>query len=123
MFMCFQKNGFCSPCPLRFFLRFYTGFSPRPVRSTGAPSSHPFPDQDLFSAAGLPLRASVGFLVYPALQEKRPSVTVGGGNPVVPVRTKGPNGATCGDGDSRYVCLVLASLWVFRVWYFIFAVL
>ncbi|CAK9072446.1 unnamed protein product [Durusdinium trenchii] len=26
---------------------------------------------DLFSAAGLPLRASVGFLVYPALQEKR----------------------------------------------------
>ena len=29
--------------------------------------------EDLFSAAGLPLRASVGFLVYPALQEKRRS--------------------------------------------------
>ena len=27
--------------------------------------------QDLFSAAGLPLRASVGFLVYPALQQER----------------------------------------------------
>lgn len=27
--------------------------------------------EDLFSSAGLPLRASVGFLVYPALHEKR----------------------------------------------------
>lgn len=45
-------------------------------RITTAPSKRsyvldPLNWADLFSAAGLPLRASVGFLVYPALQEKR----------------------------------------------------
>eukprot|EP00435_Cladocopium_sp_Y103_P008809 s4481_g2.t1 len=45
-------------------------------RITTAPSKRsyvldPLNWADLFSAADLPLRASVGFLVYPALQEKR----------------------------------------------------
>ncbi|CAL1127408.1 unnamed protein product [Cladocopium goreaui] len=51
---------------LKIILRWKTdGFRaalPRKARSSA---------EDLFSAAGLPLRASVGFLVYPALQEKR----------------------------------------------------
>jgi hypothetical protein len=53
---------------LKIILRWKTdGFRaalPRKARSSA---------EDLFSAAGLPLRASVGFLVYPALQEKRRS--------------------------------------------------
>lgn len=39
--------------------------------STYRPQREAMSTEDLISAAGLPLRASVGFLVYPALHEKR----------------------------------------------------